>query len=492
MSMDKPVYEAVEAANPKALNCEQYHQGLEGLLAAADEEVHRLLTKEYDRQQNTLQLIAAENQCSRAVLAALGSVVQNKTTEGFVGARFHGGCEVVDCLEALAISRAKEVFRAKYANVQPHSGTGANQIVITALLEKGDRILSQAMDQGGHVSHGAPVSFAGKFFEVEHYRVRPDTFLLDYDAIREQALRFRPKLLICGASAYSRTIDFARFRAIADEVGAYLMADISHISGLVAAGAHPSPVDHAHFTTTSTYKPGGPRGGLILMGRDFDTALRIADCGLRISSTELPQSEIRNPKSAIGRATPLWERIEKNTFPGFQGTPCLNNIAAKAVFFKEMLSAEYRNRQFGIVENSKTLAEEFLRLDYDVLTGGTDNHMFLVNLASFRRNEASSGKAGLTGFIAQHCLEDCGVIINMNRLPYDSQNARITSGMRLGTPIVTKNGMGRTEMHTIAQLVDSILTRVEVQGDRQYRLDPDLQCESRKQVQELCTRFPMR
>ncbi len=471
MSMDKPVYDAVAAANSKALNCEQYHQGLAGILEAADEEVHRLLTKEYDRQQNTLQLIAAENQCSRAVLAALGSVVQNKTTEGFVGARFHGGCEVVDCLEALAISRAKEVFRAKYANVQPHSGTGANQIVITALLEKGDRILSQAMDQGGHVSHGAPVSFAGKFFEVEHYRVRPDTFLLDYDAIREQALRFRPKLLICGASAYSRTIDFARFRAIADEVGACLMADISHISGLVAAGAHPSPVDHAHFTTTSTYKPGGPRGGLILMGRDFDASFRIADSG---------------------RTMPLWERIEKNTFPGFQGTPCLNNIAAKAVFFKEMLSAEYRSRQFGIVENSQTLAEEFLQTGYDVLTGGTDNHMFLVNLANFRRNEARSGKAGLTGFIAQHCLEDCGVIINMNRLPYDSQNARVTSGMRLGTPIITKNGMGRQEMHTIAQLVDSILTRVEVQGDRQYRLDPGLPCEARKQVQELCTRFPMR
>jgi len=461
---------AGEFARSKTLNCEQYHQGLAGILEAADGDVHRLLTNEYDRQQNTLQLIAAENQCSRAVLAALGSVVQNKTTEGFVGARFHGGCEVVDCLEALAISRAKEVFQAQYANVQPHSGTGANQIVITALLEKGDRILSQAMDQGGHVSHGAPVSFAGRFFEVEHYRVRPDTFLLDYDAVREQALRFRPKLLICGASAYSRTIDFARFRAIADEVGAYLMADISHISGLVAAGAHPSPVDHAHFTTTSTYKPGGPRGGLILMGRSFDAPFRIGDSG---------------------RTMPLWERIEKNTFPGFQGTPCLNNIAAKAVFFKEMLSAEYRHRQFGIVENSRTLAEEFLRLGYDVLTGGTDNHMFLVNLANFQRKEASSGKARLTGFVAQHCLEDCGIIINMNRLPYDSQNARITSGMRLGTPIITENGMGRREMPTIAQLVDSILTRVEVQGDRQYRLDPALQSEAGAQVRALCTRFPM-
>jgi len=490
--IDKPIYEVIEPSSLKALSSEQYHRGLPSVLEVADEEIYRLLTKEYDRQQNTLQLIAAENQCSRAVLAALGSVVQNKTTEGFVGARFHGGCEVVDCLEALAISRAQEAFKAKYANVQPHSGTGANQIVITAILDKGDRILSQAMDQGGHVSHGAPVSFAGKFFEVEHYRVRPDTFLLDYDAIREQALRFRPKLLICGASAYSRTIDFARFRAIADEAGAYLMADISHISGLVAAGAHPSPVDHAHFTTTSTYKPGGPRGGLILMGRDFDAPFRIADCGLRIGSADPLQSEVRNPKSAMSRTMPLWERIEKNTFPGFQGTPSLNNIAAKAVFFKEMLSAEYHDRQFGIVENAKILAQEFLRLGYDILTGGTDNHMFLANLANFRPRREAVTADGLTGFIAQHCLEDCGIIVNMNRLPYDSQNARITSGMRLGTPIVTKNGMGRQEMRTISRLVDSILARVEVQDDRQYHLDPAFQNEVKEQVQDLCARFPMR
>jgi glycine hydroxymethyltransferase len=473
----------------KPLSSAQYHQDLTGILEGADDEVHRLLTQEYDRQQNTLQLIAAENQCSRAVLAALGSVVQNKTTEGFVGARFHGGCEVVDCLEALAIRRAQEVFHARYANVQPHCGTGANQIVITALLENGDRILSQAMDQGGHVSHGDPVSFAGKFFAVEHYRVHPETFLLDYDAIQEQARRFRPKLLICGASAYSRTIDFARCRGIADEAGAYLLADISHISGLVAAGAHPSPVDYAHFTTTSTYKPGGPRGGLILMGRDFETPFRQAEDGrpkTQEGGTFRDPSAARHPPSYD---MPLWERIEKNTFPGFQGTPCLNNIAAKAVFFKEMLSTEYRDRQFAIVDNAQVLAEEFLHLGYDVLTGGTDNHMFLVNLANFPCHEAGSG---LTGFIAQHCLEDCGIIINMNRLPYDRRSARTTSGMRLGTPIVTRNGMGPGEMPAIAQLVHRILTRVEVQGDRKYRLDPGLQSEAKTQIQDFCARFPMR
>jgi glycine hydroxymethyltransferase len=462
--VDKPVFEVIQPvardAKPCVSTSEQYHRDLPRALEEADAEVYRLIGREYDRLRNTLQLIAAENQCSRAVLAALGSVVQNKTTEGFVGARFHGGCEVVDCLEALAISRAKEAFKAQYANVQPHSGTGANQIVLTAILEKGDRILSQAMDQGGHVSHGAPVSFAGKFFEVEHYCVNPDTFLLDYDVIHEQARRFRPKLLVCGASAYSRTIDFARFRAIADEVGAFLMADVSHISGLVVAGAHPSPVDYAHFTTTSTYKPGGPRGGLILMGRDFDRPFPVGN-----------------------KSIPLWERIEKTTFPGFQGTPYLNNIAGKAVFFKEMFCAEYRERQFRIVENAKTLADEFLRMGYDVLTSGTDNHMFLANVAHLRQ--------GLTGFITQRCLEDSGIIVNMNRLPYDKHNARITSGMRLGTPIITKNGMGAAQMPVISCLVDEVLTHVEILGERQYRLEPAFTAEVRQRVQDLCTQFPM-
>ncbi len=458
--VEKPVYEVIEPAVQKMLSSEQYHRGLLNTLENVDSDVYRLVTQEYDRQQNTLQLIAAENQCSRAVLAALGSVVQNKTTEGFVGSRFHGGCEVVDCLEMLAISRAKEAFGAKYANVQPHSGTSANQIVLTAILDKGDRILSLAMDQGGHVSHGAPVALAGRIYEIESYRVRPDSFLLDYEDIRERALRFRPKLIICGTTAYSRIIDFARFRAIADEVGAYLMADVSHISGLISAGVHPSPVDCAHFTTTSTYKPGGPRGGLILMGRDFDQPFQVGN-----------------------KTIPLWERIEKTTFPGFQGTPYLNNIAAKAVFFKEMLSTEYKDRQVKIVENAKVLAEEFVRRGYDILTGGTENHLLLANVANFHR--------GLTGLTAQKSLEDCGIIVNMNRLPYDPQNARITSGMRIGTPIVTRNGMRAPEMRIIAQLVDRVLMRVEIVSDREYRLDPAFREEIREQIHSLCSRFPM-
>ncbi len=458
---DRQVYEIIEPVRQRALSSEEYHRGLPAELERADADVYRLIGAEYERQQNTLQLIAAENQCSRAVLAALGCAVQNKTTEGFVGARFHGGCEVVDCLEALAITRAKAAFGARYANVQPHSGTSANQIVLTAVLDPGDRVLSLGMDQGGHVSHGARVSWAGRFFEVEQYQVDRDSLLLDYDAIRRQAQRFRPRMIICGASAYSRLIDFAQFRAIADEVGAYLMADVSHISSLIIAGAHPSPVDCAHFTTTSTYKPGGPRGGLIVMGKDFDAPVQMGS-----------------------KSVPLWERIEKATFPGFQGTPYLNNIAAKAVFLKETLSEEYRVRQFKIIENARTLAAEFCGLGYDVLTGGTDNHMFLVDVTHLRE--------GLTGVIAQKCLEDCGIIVNMNRLPYDHYSAKVTSGMRLGTPIVTRNGMGAAEMAAIARWVDQILTGVEILGETQYRLDESFQHEMADSVRSLCHRFPMR
>ena len=458
---DKQLYEIVEPVQSRALSSAEYHRDLSNELKRADVDVHQLIEAEFDRQQNMLQLIAAENQCSRAVLAALGCAVQNKTTEGFIGRRFHGGCEVVDQLEALAIERAKEAFGARYANVQPHSGTSANQIVLAAILKSGDRILSLGTDQGGHVSHGDRVAFAGKFFEVRQYQVNPDTFLLDYDAIRRQALEFEPRLMICGASAYSRVIDFDRFRAIADEVGAYLLADVSHISGLIIAGVHPSPVDAAHFTTTSTYKPGGPRGGLIVMGKDFDA-----------------------PFETSKRSVPLWERIEKTTFPGFQGTPYLNNVAAKAVFLKETLSDEYQTRQARIIKNAQALATVFDGLGYDVLTGGTDNHMFLIDVTHFR--------PGLTGAIAQHCLENCGIVVNMNRLPYDRHSPKVTSGMRLGTPIVTRNGMGPAEMTIIAHWIDRVLSTVEILDEQTYRLDESLRQETLDSVRTLCTRFPMR
>ena len=466
-----------------AQSCDEYHAGILNALRETDPRVYELLTREYDRLQHTIQLIAAENQCSRAVLAALGSVVQNKTTEGFPGARYHGGCEVVDDIETLAAARAKETFGAQYANVQPHSGTGANQIVLTAMLDRGDKILSLGVDQGGHLSHGAKASFSGKFFDVEHYYVDRQTFLLDCDAIRAKALKARPKLVICGASAYSRTIDFEKFRAIADEVGAYLMADISHIAGLVIAGAHPSSIDFAHFTTTSTYKPGGPRGGLILMGRDFDRKIKLA-----------------------GRNLTLSEHIDRTTFPGVQGTPYLNNAAAKAVFFKETLSEAYRARQFKIISNAQRLAGALIDLGYDVLTGGTDNHMVLMNVSNLR--------PGLTGAAAQKALEQCGIIVNMNRLPYDTRSAGVTSGLRLGTPIVTKNGMGDAEMKTIAGLIDAVLRGAPVSsvppprlasedagagedrngGQTECRVDDRFTERDRitAKVVELCRTFPMR
>jgi len=457
---NKRVYELIRREYARLGGFEQYHGGALGALREADEKLYHLLKAEYERLRSTLQLIAAENCCSRAVLAALGSVVQNKTTEGFVGQRFHGGCEVVDQIENLAAERARRAFGARYANVQPHSGTAANQIVLTALLEPNQTILSLGLDQGGHLSHGARVSFSGKFFNVEHYYVDRKSFLLDYDAIRETAKQVRPKLIICGASAYSRTIDFARFRAIADEVGAYLMADVSHIAGLIIAGAHPSPVDQAHVTTTSTYKPGGPRGGLILMGRDYD-------------------SVVETGKKRLA----FWQLIEKATFPGVQGTPYLNNIAAKAVFLKETLSEEYKRRQFKIIENAKRLAQKLLESGYDVLTGGTDNHMLLVNVAGSRK--------GLTGVIAQKCLEDCGIVVNKNKLPYDDKHAAIASGMRLGTPIVTRNGMGPTQMDTVAEMIDHTLSAARPIGPTDYRIDDSFKAEMKARVKSLCAEFPM-
>ncbi len=446
---------------PEKLSSEGYHEAIFSALKGQDDRVYELIIKEYERLQSTLQLVAAANQCSKAVLAALGSIVQNKTSEGFPGARCHGGCEIVDDVERLAEDRAKEAFGAQYANVQAHSGSQANQIVFTAILDKGDTILSLGVDQGGHPSHGGPGSLTEKFFKIENYFVDTTSFLLDYDAIREQAVKVRPKLIMCGASAYVRKIDFKRFREIADEVGAYLLADISHIAGLVIAGAHLSPIDYAHFTTTSTYKAGGPRGGLILMGKDFDLQTK-----------------------ASGRDLPLWKHVQDATFPGVQGTPYFNHIAAKAVFFKEALSDEYKTRQFKIIENAKRLAGNLLDLEYDVLTKGTDNHMVLISTENFRE--------ALTGTIAQSCLEDCGIVVDAMKMPYNKGPALSTSGIRLGTPIVTKNGMGGEEMDKASELIDAVLKKVKIISDRGYEIDESLRNDIRDEVKQLCGRFPLR
>ncbi|MDH7599303.1 MAG: serine hydroxymethyltransferase [Sedimentisphaerales bacterium] len=453
---------AVEALDKRPLGTEadRYHSGLLAQLKNEDPLVYEGIVEEYRRVSETIQLIAAENRCSRAVLAALGSILQNKTTEGFVGNRFHGGCQVVDRLEQLAIERAKAAFGARYANVQPHSGTAANHIAFTALLEPGDRILHMALDQGGHVSHGASVSFTGRFFSTYAYSVDRSSYLLDYEQIRCLARQIRPRLIVCGASAYPRLIDFAAFRSIADEVGAYLVADISHIAGLIAAGQHPSPIDQAHVTTTSTYKPGGPRGGLILMGKDYDTPVKVGN-----------------------KTRPMWEQIEKATFPGFQGTPYLNNIAAKAVFFREMATDQYRYLQARIIENARALAEALIADGMQVLTGGTDNHMVLVNVAASR--------PGMTGLVAQRALEDCGIVINMNRLPYDPLPQSITSGIRLGTPVVTRNGMGPEQMSIIAKMVVKVLSEVKSVDGRNYHLEQRMQQQIRRQVTDLCRCFPI-
>lgn len=438
--------------------CERWHSSIFMALRESDRRVWELVSKEFERRRDSIQLLAAENQCSKAVLAALGSVVQNKTAEGMVGGRLHGGCEVVDRIEQLAIVRAQEVFGARYANVQAHSGTQANQIVITAVLNAGDKILSLAAEHGGHFSHGSVDSFTGKFFEVENYYLDGRSCRLDYDAIRDKALEFRPRLIICGASAYPRAIDFKRFREIADEVGAYLLADISHISGLVCAGAHQSPIDFAHFTTTSTYKCGGPRGGLILIGKDFEELIDVE-----------------------AKRVELWKVIEETTFPGVQGTPYFNSIAAKAVFFNEMLSEQYRQRQFGIIENAKRLAQSLFERGYDVVTEGTDNHMVILDIAKL-------GK-GLTGQAVERVLGDCGIIVDRIKLPGDAMELNECFGIRLGTAIVTKMGMSPEQMDIIASIIDEVLRAVEIISPNEYKIDEHFKRQERQRVEQLCDKF---
>jgi len=451
------LYEPLKKHLSGPQNCLQYHKNIFEDLRGFDSKVYELITREYDRIRDSIQLVAAENICSPAVLAALGSVIQNKTAEGFVADRLHSGCEVIDDVETLAVERAKEAFDAEYANVQPHSGTSANLIVISSILSKNDKILSLTSEQGGHFSHGSKDTITARLFDISNYYLDKRTFLLDYDSIEEIALKIRPRLIICGASVYSRQIDFARFRDIAEKSGAFLLADISHISALVAAGAHPSPIDYAHFTTTSTYKPGGPRGGLILMGRDFDLKIRVN-----------------------GKQLPLWRLIERATFPGLQGTVHFNNVAAKAVFFKEMLSEEYKTRQFKVIENAKALAAALTALGHDVLTGGTDNHMVLVNPANSVKN--------MTASAARRCFEECGIIVDRIKLAYEPSGMP-RSGLRLGTPIVTKMGMGHKEIEQIAVMMDKILRRMKISGRNRYFMDEALRKQVTEAVKDLCMRF---
>lgn len=426
------------------------------LLRDSDPALYDLLVREHERQGNTLSLIAAAGIADLSVLACQSSLASNVTTEGYPGSRFHAGCEVVDEIERLAVARAKELFGARYANVQPHSGTSANQVVIFSLLEPGDAILGMGLDSGGHLTHGSRASVTGQYFDAYSYGLDSSGFI-HYEEAHDLAMRHRPRLIICGASAYPRTIDFERFRRIADEAGALLLADISHVAGLVAAGEHSSPIDHAHFTTTSTYKQlGGPRGGLILMGKDY-------------------QEDAPN-----GRQT-LSESIQSAVFPFFQGTPNLSAIAAKARALAMAATAEFKEIARRVVVNGAALARYLLDKGYSVVTHGTDNHIVLVDVSA----------RGMTGVVAERALEECNILINRNKIPGDRLGPQVASGIRLGTNESAWRRFSSDEMLECADLIDQALSSITLRGKRGYEIDPAVRESVRARVAHLCHRFPV-
>ncbi|MEM9542825.1 MAG: serine hydroxymethyltransferase [Cyanobacteria bacterium P01_E01_bin.42] len=408
------------------------------LLLQTDPEIASIINLELQRQRDRLELIASENFTSAAVMAAQGSVLTNKYAEGLPKKRYYGGCEVVDRAEQLAIDRAKQLFGAVMANVQPHSGAQANFAVFLTLLEPGDKILGMDLSHGGHLTHGSPVNVSGKWFQVAQYGVDRETGCLNFEQIREIALKERPKLIICGYSAYSRTIDFAKFREIADEVGAYLMADIAHIAGLVATGLHPNPVPHCHVVTTTTHKTlRGPRGGLILT-RDKE----------------------------------LGKKLNKAVFPGTQGGPLEHVIAGKAVAFGEALKPEFKTYCGQVIENAQTLASRLVERGFQIVSGGTDNHLCLVDLRSI----------GMTGKKAERLLEEVNATTNKNTVPFDPESPFVTSGVRLGSPAMTTRGMGKAEFIEIANIIADRLLNPE---------DESIAEDCRHRVASLCDRFPL-
>ncbi len=425
------------------------------LLRKADPELHDLLDQEQIRQHETLSLTAAASIADPSVLVCDASAAGNVTTEGYPGARYHAGCRHVDEIERLAVARAKAAFGASYANVQPHSGSTANQIVLCSLLRPGDVMLGMDLSSGGHLTHGAAASMSGTYFTAVAYGVGADG-LIDYDDVARISKEHRPRLIFCGGSSYPRAIDFARFRAIADDVGAYLVADISHIAGLVAAGLHPSPVDAAHVTTTSTYKQlCGPRGGLILLGRD---------AGYRTASGKT-----------------LADTIQGAVFPFLQGTPRLNTIAAKARALATVASPQFRLLARRIVELADRLAGALADNGHRVLAGGTDTHMVLLDVSG----------DGTTGIVAQRALEACDIIVNKNAIPGDRRSPRIASGVRLGTNILALRGMDPPDVTDCARLVSTVLREVKTTGESDYLLDEAVIDLVRAEVSELCRRFPL-
>ena len=402
-----------------------------------DPEVAKAILGELKRQEYKLEMIASENFASYAVMEAQGCVMTNKYAEGYPGKRYYGGCEFVDIVETLAIERAKKLFGAEHVNVQPHSGTQANMAVYMAVLKPGDTILAMDLAHGGHLSHGAKVNFSGKLYNVVFYGVRRDTETIDFEQVRALAKEHRPKLIVVGASAYPRVIEFDKFREIADEVGAYVMADIAHIAGLVAAGIHPSPIPYCEFVTTTTHKTlRGPRGGMVMCRAEFA------------------------------------KDIDKTVFPGIQGGPLMHVIAAKAVALKEALSEDFRRYQQQVVKNAKALAQRLASHGLRIVSGGTDNHLMLVDLRPIE----------LTGNVAEKALEEAGITVNKNMIPFDTEKPTVTSGIRIGTPALTTRGMKEAEMEEIGDLIAYVLKNIDKE---------DVKKEVYSKVRELCERFPL-
>ncbi len=402
-----------------------------------DRELAEAILSEVKRQAFTLELIASENFASLAVLQAQGCVMTNKYAEGYPAKRYYGGCGFVDVAEELARERAKEIFGCEHVNVQPHSGTQANMAVYFAVLQPGDTMLAMNLAHGGHLSHGAAVNFSGKMYNVVFYGVDRETETINYDEVEKIALKERPKLIVVGASAYPRVIDFERFRAIADKCGALLMADIAHIAGLVAAGLHPSPFPHCHFVTTTTHKTlRGPRGGMIMCHEEFA------------------------------------QLIDKTVFPGIQGGPLMHVIAAKAVAFKEALTPQFKEYQKAIIDNAATMANTLVKNGFRLVSGGTDNHLMLVDL----RNKSVTGKD------AEAALEKAGITVNKNMIPFDPEKPFVASGIRIGTPAITTRGMGGSEMEHIGEMITKVI---------ENRDDQQVIAQVRREVEELCTKFPL-
>ena len=417
-------------------------------LAQTDPEIAQTIADELRRQHNQIEMIASENLTSNAVMAAQASVMTNKYAEGYPGRRYYGGCEYVDVAEELAIKRACELFGCGFANVQPNSGSQANQGVFLALLQPGDTILGMSLNSGGHLTHGSAPNLSGKWFNAIGYDVDPATYLIDYDALEQLALQHKPKLIVAGASAYPRTIDFARIRAIADKVGAYLLADVAHYAGLIAAGVYPSPFPHAHVVTTTTHKTlRGPRGGMILTN-DADLAKRV--------------------NSAI--------------FPGLQGGPLMHVIAGKAVAFKEALQPDFKIYAQNVVQNAQILAKYLLAKGINVLTGGTDCHMILVDLRA----------QGLTGKLVSDELDKIGITCNKNAVPFDTEKPTVTSGIRLGSPAPTTRGFTGNDFATVGNLIgDFILELQTTKQNGQEVLSPDRNAYYRSQIMTLCDAYPI-